>query len=570
MFAVFLPLVGFTLGMLLKKRYAGIARHIILLCILASCLNSFFILLGSFPLHIVLMRWALGTNWEIFIDKQTSILMCTISFVSLFVHVYSLDYMKNDPNKISFLAQLSFFTFAMMFFLVSPNLLQLFASWELISFASYSMIGFWDHHKKAREASLKAFLVNRFSDIFVILGIALFYTRAGTFLFLQNISLPDTTLICMFFLVGVMARSAQIGFHVWLPDSIEAPVPASALIHATTIIMAGIILMLKLSFLFEQSPGVQSAARFIGVVTMLYGGFFAAIQTDIKKIIAYSTCSQLGLITMACGIGAYRAAFFHLITHAVFKVLLFLGAGSVIYAMSNEQNIHKMGNLYSKIPFTYVAMWIGFLNLIGIPFSSGYFSKEAIDFRFIDSYYFYAIIASVVMTTYYALRLIYFVFHAKNCASERIIAHIHESPLLMRFSLIFLSLASFGLALVHKTFTQDSFLTQNNLLLLTAPFLTFFMLFFKKDVFFKIKSFMINDFLSVSLSSFFLSLMSFLISIFQKSEHFFNKIFSEKIMQLFIFLAKQYKKTQNGSHVNYVFLTSFFLILIILFDLFAN
>ncbi len=308
MIALFSPLVGFVLGMLFKKRCPFFAKKIILFFISLSFVSSVFILFSSFPSHVILWQWILNVYWGIFIDQTIAILLCMVSFISLIIHIYSLDYMSNDPQKISFLAQLSFFTFSMMLFLVSPHLLQLFVGWEAISLASYMLIGFWYHHKKACDASLKAFLVNRFADVFVILGIALFYIQSGTFSILTPVQVSNPSLISLLLFIGVMAKSAQIGFHIWLPDAMEGPTPVSALIHAATMVTAGIILMIRMPFLFTKAPDIQHMIVFIGCVTALYGAFFACTQTDIKKIIAYSTCSQLGFMAMSCGIGAYKIA----------------------------------------------------------------------------------------------------------------------------------------------------------------------------------------------------------------------------------------------------------------------
>lgn len=421
--------------------------------------------------HGAMLMWipldaAHKITWGLYVDSLSAVMAATVTVVSFMVHIYSVGYMAYDKSMARFMSYLSLFTFFMLFLVMSDDLLQLFLGWEGVGLASYLLIGFWMHKDSANAASLKAFITNRVGDMGMILGIV------GCFSLFNSVSIPDImshlhtfnhaffrltddttvnayTFICSCFLIGAMAKSAQFGLHVWLPDAMEGPTPVSALIHAATMVTAGVFLLIRLSFLFEYVPIVQTAITYLGAITAIFAAVVGLFQKDIKRIIAYSTCSQLGYMFMACGISAYSAALFHLITHAFFKALLFLSAGSVIHAMSGEQNIRKMGGLYKRIPFTYALMWVGSLALAGVPFFAGYFSKDWIlELLYLygeghGSMFPYIIgISAAFLTAFYSWRMISLVFHGNIKADERVQAHIHEPPLIMQFPKVVLAIGA--------------------------------------------------------------------------------------------------------------------------------
>ena len=385
-----------------------------------------------------------------------------VNFVSTLIHIYFCWLYEKDSKRSIFMGYLSLFTFFMLLLVSSNNLLQLFLGWEGVGLTSYLLIGFWNYKDSANSAAIKAFVVNRVGDfglllalftIFVVFGtlnideiMILVNSYSDTYFDFLGIKVHSITLISILLFIGCMGKSAQFGLHTWLPDAMEGPTPVSALIHAATMVTAGVFLLILMSPLIEVSVFASDLILIVGSLTCIFAASVAIFQDDIKKIIAYSTCSQLGYMFMAIGASAYSLAYFHLISHAFFKALLFLGAGSVIHSMSDEQNIKNMGGLYNKIPLTYLTMMIGSLSLIGIPFFSGYFSKdlilESLFLRdsYLSSYAFFIGITAVLFTTLYSLRLIIYVFHRKSMADEKVVAHIHESPFIMTFPLIILSI----------------------------------------------------------------------------------------------------------------------------------
>ncbi len=404
-------------------------------------------------------------NFSFVFDTLIAIMVFVVTFISFMVHFYSYFYISKDDNLARFQSYLSLFTFSMVLLVTSSNLIQMFIGWELISFCSYLLIVFWYKEEAPKKASAKAFLVNRFADIGYLLGVFSLFSLLGSVNF-SDIQLSTSSVswvyfslfgidfyyidfIAVCFLLAAFAKSSQIGLHIWLPDAMEAPTPVSALLHAATMVTAGVFLVIKLAPIYESSFIGKNIILIFAGITVLYGSMVACMQKDIKKIIAYSTMSQLGYMFLALGVGAYAAAFFHLFTHAFFKALLFLGAGSVIHGMSGEQNIHKMGNLWKKMPITYICMLIGFSALIGIPGFAGFYSKEAIlNFLYkeesLSSYIkfaYYCAITSVFFTSFYSLRLMINVFHLKeNYNKEQI--HVHESPVGILFVLISLAILS--------------------------------------------------------------------------------------------------------------------------------
>ncbi|PTQ72776.1 NADH dehydrogenase subunit L [Nitrosomonas oligotropha] len=404
------------------------------------------------------------TRFEVgfLIDQLTATMMVVVSLVSLMVHIYTIGYMHDDPGYQRFFSYISLFTFSMMMLVMSNNFLQLFFGWEAVGLVSYLLIGFWYTRPTAIYANLKAFLVNRVGDFGFLLGIALVLMHFGTLdyasVFAQASGIVDEkielipgmpwlviTLICILLFVGAMGKSAQFPLHVWLPDSMEGPTPISALIHAATMVTAGIFMVARMSPLFELSDTALTTILIIGGITTLFMALVAVVQNDIKRVVAYSTLSQLGYMTVALGASAYSAAIFHLMTHAFFKAVLFLGAGSVIIAMHHEQNMQKMGGLKSYMPITYLTMFIAALASAGVPGFSGFFSKdaiiEAVHFANIPGagFAYFCVLATVFVTALYTFRLIFMTFHGQPRMDKHTKDHLHESPWVVTLPLIVLA-----------------------------------------------------------------------------------------------------------------------------------
>ena len=398
------------------------------------------------------------------IDSLSAVMLVVVTSVSSLVHIYSIGYMSNDPHKPRFMAYLSLFTFAMLMLVTSDNFIQLFFGWEGVGLCSYFLIGFWFKKDTANTAAIKAFLVNRVGDFGFALGIFLIFYLFGTVNYSEVFELIPTIkennliflgvevnaidLICLLLFVGAMGKSAQILLHTWLPDAMEGPTPVSALIHAATMVTAGVFLVVRCSPIYEYSELALNIITIVGMSTAFFAASVALVQTDIKKIIAYSTCSQLGYMFFAAGVGAYNVAMFHLFTHAFFKALLFLGSGSVIHAFKNEQNINNMGGVWKKLPYTYGLMIIGTLALTGFPFLSGFYSKDAIiEFAYlrgnITGYYAAGIgIFTAFLTAIYSWRLIFKTFHGEYNNKVIKIEATHESPMVMLIPLVFLSIGA--------------------------------------------------------------------------------------------------------------------------------
>jgi NADH-quinone oxidoreductase subunit L len=468
--AIFLPLIGAILvgfgGRWLHDRGSQIVTCV---CMLASAAIACVILaevaLGGAPRTIELFSWinsgTFEVNWTLRFDTLTAVMVFVVTVVSSMVHVYSVGYMSHDPHIPRFMAYLGFFTFFMLMLVTADNLLQMFFGWEGVGLCSYLLIGFWYDKPEANSAAIKAFVVNRVGDFGFALGIM------GVFLLFNSISFetifaaaPDKaqatihflgyemhamTTLCILLFIGAMGKSAQLGLHTWLPDAMEGPTPVSALIHAATMVTAGVFMVARLSPLFEHAPSALMMVTIVGATTALFAATVALCQTDIKRVIAYSTCSQLGYMFFACGVSAYSAGIFHLTTHAFFKALLFLGAGSVIHAMSSEQDMRKMGGIWKLIPVTYTLMWIGSLALAGIPFLAGYYSKDIIiEAAFgahsgVGIYAFWMGIVAAILTAFYSWRLIIMTFHGESRADEKTLAHVHESPKVMLIPLLVLA-----------------------------------------------------------------------------------------------------------------------------------
>src|SRR5512137_1812066 len=399
------------------------------------------------------------------IDHLSALMMVVVTFVSLMVHVYTIGYMRDDPGYARFFSYISLFTFSMLMLVMSNNFVQLFFGWEAVGLVSYLLIGFWYTRPTAIYANLKAFLVNRVGDFGFVLGIGLVLAYCGTLdyaqVFAQAGKIAATTweiipgeawsaitVICICLFIGAMGKSAQVPLHVWLPDSMEGPTPISALIHAATMVTAGIFMVARMSPLFELSETALSFVIVIGGTTALFMGFLGIVANDIKRVVAYSTLSQLGYMTVALGVSAYAGAIFHLMTHAFFKALLFLAAGSVIIAMHHEQDMRKMGGLKKYMPITYWTCLIGALALIGFPAFSGFFSKdaliEAVGLSTLPAarYAYWCVLIGVFVTAFYTFRLVFMTFHGTERMDEHTREHLHESPWVVTLPLVLLAIPS--------------------------------------------------------------------------------------------------------------------------------
>jgi NADH-quinone oxidoreductase subunit L len=432
--------------------------------------------------NLIIATWinsgTLDVNWSMKIDSLSSVMLVVVTSVSALVHIYSIGYMSHDPHKPRFMAYLSLFTFAMLMLVTSDNFIQLFFGWEGVGLCSYFLIGFWFKKETANSAAIKAFVVNRVGDFGFALGIFLIFYLFGTVnydeVFQQIPSVVDKRLnflglevnsidlICLLLFIGAMGKSAQILLHTWLPDAMEGPTPVSALIHAATMVTAGVFLVVRCSPIYEYSELALNLITVVGMTTAIFAASVALVQTDIKKIIAYSTCSQLGYMFFAAGVGAYNIAMFHLFTHAFFKALLFLGSGSVIHAFKDEQNINSMGGVWKKLPYTYALMIIGTLALTGFPLLSGFYSKDAIiEFAYLRDntagYYAAGIgIFTAFLTSIYSWRLIFKTFHGSYNNKSIKIEETHESPLVMLLPLIILSIGAIFAGYIFKELFFDT------------------------------------------------------------------------------------------------------------------
>ena len=483
-FIVFLPLLGSILaGFWGRKLGDKLSLYLTSSLLVISMIIGWVEFIKLSTNHIdktyPLMTWIDVGNfnvvWSLRYDMLSAVMIIVITTVSSMVHIYSIGYMSHDDSKPRFMSYLSLFTFAMLMLVTADNLVQLFFGWEGVGVASYLLIGFWYHKASAHTAAMKAFVVNRVGDFGFILGIIAIYSVFGSVYFddifkdvqgLQNITLSliginfnVIELISILLFIGAMGKSAQLGLHTWLPDAMEGPTPVSALIHAATMVTAGVFLVCRMSPLLEYAPFALTVITIIGALTAIFAATIGLTQFDIKRVIAYSTCSQLGYMFFAAGVSAYPASMFHLTTHAFFKALLFLGAGSVIHAMSNEQDMRKMGGIWKKIPITYALMWIGSLALAGVPFFSGYYSKdlilEAAWAASSNSGYFAFWLGAIAafLTAFYSWRVLLLTFHGESNADKKVLSHVHESPLVMLLPLFILA---FG-ALFSGWFFYENF-----------------------------------------------------------------------------------------------------------------
>ncbi|MEO9787341.1 MAG: NADH-quinone oxidoreductase subunit L [Aurantimonas coralicida] len=499
---VLLPLAGFLIAGLFGNAIGAKASEYTTSAFLVAAAVLSWIAFISFgfgeseTLRITLFQWmqsgGLDVSWSLRIDRLTLVMLVVVNTVSSLVHIYSIGYMHHDPHRPRFFAYLSLFTFAMLMLVTSNNLVQMFFGWEGVGLASYLLIGFWYKKPSANAAAMKAFIVNRVGDFGFILGIFGVFVLFGSVNFdtifagaadlagqmggegaeaaagagapvlnFAGYALPMAgalTAVCLLLFLGAMGKSAQLGLHTWLPDAMEGPTPVSALIHAATMVTAGVFMLARMSPIFELSHTALTVVTFVGATTALFAATVGLVQNDIKRVIAYSTCSQLGYMFVALGVGAYGVAIFHLFTHAFFKALLFLGAGSVIHSVSDEQDMRRMGGLRKHIPVTYWTMVIGTLALTGFPFTAGYFSKDAvIEAAFVghNSFAMYGwglTVISALLTSFYSWRLIFLTFHGKPRASADVMHHVHESPMVMLAPLLILSVGALFAGIVFEGF----------------------------------------------------------------------------------------------------------------------
>jgi NADH-quinone oxidoreductase subunit L len=470
--AVFLPLLGaFIAGFF--GRWLGDRGTQLVTCVgvggaaVCGVILFFDVALAHHEMTTPLFTWIdtgdlqpdyLRVDWALRFDALSAVMVAVVTVVSSMVHVYSIGYMAHDKGIPRFMAYLSFFTFFMLMLVTADNFVQMFFGWEGVGLCSYLLVGFWYDRPSANAAAIKAFVVNRIGDFGFALGIfavySIFHTlefndvfghaheHAGESMRFLFWPVDALTVTCILLFVGAMGKSAQIGLHTWLPDAMEGPTPVSALIHAATMVTAGVFMVAGVSPLFEYAPTALAVVCVIGGTTAIFAASVGMAQNDIKRVIAYSTCSQLGYMFFAAGVSAYSAAIFHLMTHAFFKALLFLGAGSVIHAMSGEQDMRKMGGIWRLVPMTYALMWIGSLALAGIPFFAGYYSKDVIleaawaSGSGVGLYSFALGTFAAFLTAFYSWRVIFLTFHGKPRASDEAMHHVHESPMVMILPLV--------------------------------------------------------------------------------------------------------------------------------------
>ena len=478
---IFLPLIGcFFAGFFGRFLSPKGSSFISIICVGFSFIFSivcfFEVGLSRCPTYIKLYPWVdvelFDGSWGFLFDSLTISMCITVSLISLLVHVYSTGYMSHDPHQPRFMAYLSLFTFSMFMLITADNFLQLFFGWEAVGICSYLLINFWFTRLQANKAAIKAMVVNRIGDFGLALGIFLLYQTFKSvdysvifslvpyyttkYILFLNIELNLITTITILLFIGAMGKSAQIGLHSWLPDAMEGPTPVSALIHAATMVTAGVFLLIRCSFLYENSYETLLIVTVVGAITSFFAAITGVLQNDLKKVIAYSTCSQLGYMIFSCGLSNYTISMFHLMNHAYFKALLFLSAGAVIHALSDEQDIRKMGGLIQVLPFSYIMVIIGSLALMGFPFLTGFYSKDVIlelayvNYTFSGMFAFWLGLLSAGFTAFYSFRLIYLTFLTKPNGFKGSLENIHEAPLPLGLPLLILGFLSLTAGFLTK------------------------------------------------------------------------------------------------------------------------
>lgn len=480
---LFMPLLSAIISGLFGRKIgakgAGIlTSSCIVISTIISCCIFYETTLNSSATYIKLWRWfdseLLTTYFGLQFDSLTSIMLIVVTSVSALVHIYSTGYMSEDPHIPRFMSYLSLFTFLMIVLVTSDNYIQLFIGWEGVGLCSYLLINFWLTRIKANKAAMKAMLINRVGDLGLILAMIKIINEFGTlefstiysimslniekeYLFAENVLIIEKdsiTIICLLLFLGAVGKSAQLGLHTWLPDAMEGPTPVSALIHAATMVTAGVFLIIRSGPLFEGSPLALMVITIVGALTAFFAATTGVVQNDLKKVIAYSTCSQLGYMIMICGISSYSTSLFHLMNHAFFKALLFLSAGSVIHAISDEQDMRKMGGLIKSIPFTYIMILIGSLSLMGFPYLTGFYSKDLILELTYDKYYiafaYWLGSFSALLTAFYSIRLIYLTFIIETNSKKEVLMGVHESSWNITFPLFLLAIGSIFVGYLAK------------------------------------------------------------------------------------------------------------------------
>ncbi len=478
---VFIPLmsaliVGF-LGRFLGRKGAGIfATSSIMVSFFLSVFIFYEVSLGGVKSNVKLFTWfdcgTLVNSWGFLFDTVTVVMLIVVTCVSSLVHMYSLSYMSEDPHLIRFMSYLSLFTFFMLCLVTADNFAQMFLGWEGVGVASYLLINFWYTRIQANKAAIKAIVVNRFGDFGLILGIlgifyvfrsldfnvvfSLVYIMKDYNIFLFGNEINAITVISVFLFIGAVGKSAQLGLHTWLPDAMEGPTPVSALIHAATMVTAGVFVLIRTSPLLEYSTDALIIVTIFGALTAFFAGTVGVFQNDLKRVIAYSTCSQLGYMVFICGLSNYSVGMFHLMNHAFFKALLFLSAGSVIHSLMDEQDMRRMGGLLKLIPYTFVMIMIGSLALMGFPFTTGFYSKDVILELAYSNYYAEGVFAywlgvlAAFFTAFYSFRLIYLTFLSETNSRKGVIKHVHDAPVLMAIPLFVLCLGSIFVGYIFK------------------------------------------------------------------------------------------------------------------------
>lgn len=461
---IFLPFLGFLGGSFFGRFIGKYIVYFTILNVFLSCFFSLHLLFLNFKyngyLICFLFNWIscdqLQISWELFGDNFTFFMCFVVTFISLLVHLYSNEYMNQDPHFIRFMSYLSLFTFFMLILITAANYIQMFVGWEGVGLSSYLLINFWFTRLQANKAAIKAMLFNRVADMFMLIGLFAIYVTFETFdyviifsiapFFYNNLYVLD--FICIFLFLGAMGKSAQLGFHNWLPDAMEGPTPVSALIHAATMVTAGIFLIIRSSYIFEFSYFALNFIAVIGALTAFFGSTTGLFFHDLKRVIAFSTCSQLGYMILACGLSRFNIAFFHLVTHAFFKALLFLTAGAIIHSMMNEQDIRKYGGSIKYLPLTYISFLVGSLNLIGFPFLSGFYSKDIllelvyVSYNNVGFFCYLLGIFSIFFTSAYSTRILILIFLSKVNFNRQLTKNLLESSFSIKYPLIILSFIS--------------------------------------------------------------------------------------------------------------------------------
>jgi proton-translocating NADH-quinone oxidoreductase chain L len=591
---IFLPLMGsLSAGLFGHKIGPYGATRITTFCILLTCFFSYIsffdVALANNPVYIQVATWInsgiFDISWGFMFDTLTVLMLIVVTTVSLIVHLYSIGYMEADPHIPRFFSYLSLFTFFMLILVTADNLVQMFVGWEGVGLCSYLLINFWHTRLQANKAAIKAVIVNRVGDFGLVLGMLGTFYVFKTFNYSVLFSLVPfyaseinemfnilgfevniLTFICIFFFVGAVGKSAQLGLHTWLPDAMEGPTPVSALIHAATMVTAGVFLIARCSPLFEYSPFALLIVTCFGAMTAFFAATTALVQNDLKRVIAYSTCSQLGYMVFACGTSNYSVGVFHLANHAFFKALLFLSAGSVIHALGDEQDMRKMGGLIKLIPFTYAMMFIGSISLMGFPFLTGFYSKDAIlelafgKFTVSSHFAFWLGAVSASLTSFYSMRLLYLTFLKKTNSYRYSIQHVHDLPKIMGYPLFILVFGSIFIGYLTRDMIigvgtnfwgNALFVLPENLIIFDAEFLPVYIKLI--PVIFSFLGFLLAYLFYVVLSPRFLyslkqkSLVIFFYNFFNR-KWFFDKVYNEFINQIVLNLGyyKTYKLLDRG------------------------